>query len=146
MTPVATVFRRNPFQVWLLAACVLAGITGIIAPDEGSVARQLSGGMQLYWYLSLLIGSAIALAGMWWRDPLTGVLIERAGLVILGPAALVYTAGILSFGLSPGVLIVAAFALSIFVRIRQINLNLGRGRMCASILGCVKHAWRRVKS
>lgn len=121
-------YQRHPHEVALLLVCLLSGIAGLLAP-AGATSATLGRlpGIWLYaWYVVLVIGSALAIAGVFIRG-MVGHLIERAGLFVLLAELAGY--GIALFGIAgTRALFFALMCLGIaaanFVRIRQINRDL----------------------
>jgi hypothetical protein len=86
---------RHPFQTFMLSVCLVTGVPLLIGqPIAGSVNELLPAWMAFGWGMSLFLGAAIALAGSYWprTNYATALTLERAGLVIVGPAAIVYAA------------------------------------------------------
>lgn len=75
---------RNPFEVAILLACVMFGLTGLFAYDE--VATNSLRAFPELWgkvFLgSLVVGAGVALVGIA-RSNLVGLFQERSGLVVL---------------------------------------------------------------
>lgn len=84
---------QNPFQVFLLVLSLAAALP-LIAGDSGSASleRELPDVTVTMWGWALLIGSALALIGLWTpaSHALFGLTVERAGLILVGGAALIY--------------------------------------------------------
>jgi len=75
----------------MLFSAVLVGASRVLAePTSGSLERALPPYLVTAWYILLTFGSVVALVGVFWRDGITGLLIERAGLFSLSAACLVY--------------------------------------------------------
>lgn len=118
---------RHPFQTFLLALCVVSGIPLVAGLDtSSSVAVLLPSWMAEMWGWSLVLGAAIALTGSYWprRSYATALTLERVGLVIVGPAAIVYAGVLLLYGW-PGSLVAGlitfAFGASCIARARDIG-------------------------
>ena len=84
--------QRNPYQTFLL---ILAAISSwpLLKGETGSAAleAELSDAAVMLWGVALLAGSLVALLGEFWRGhDWTGHVIERAGLALVGVAALIY--------------------------------------------------------
>lgn len=77
---------RNPFQVYLLTLGCWGALT-VISPGEaasGSIEKVLHEPFETLWGLTLLAGCGSTLLGMFWQgDARTGLVIKRAGLMIL---------------------------------------------------------------
>lgn len=90
--------RRHPFEVAMLLAAAFVGLSRLLEPTSGTLERELPTAMVLGWYAFLASGSLIALAGVWWKEPTAGLLIERAGLFLLTSSGLVYTITLVASG------------------------------------------------
>lgn len=75
---------RNPFEIAILFACAMYGLTGLVAYDE--VATSSLRTFPEFWgkvfLASLLLGASVALVGIA-RSTLVGLFQERSGLVVL---------------------------------------------------------------
>ena len=86
----------NPFEVFLLSLSLVASV-GLLEGNSGSTVldQRLSPLAVTMWGAALAIGSLLALLGIWcYRHPrhlLQGLYLERAGLVLVGTAAAVYS-------------------------------------------------------
>lgn len=85
---------KNPFESFLLFLSLVSSLP-LIAGDSGSAALRdrLTPLAVSSWGWCLLVGSAVAMVGIWlplrWRY--FGMLLERAGLILVGGAAALYT-------------------------------------------------------
>jgi hypothetical protein len=131
---------RHPFQVYILALCVLSGAT-LLLKDQTPSAIQglLPGWLQLAWAIMLVGGSIIALFGSYWPGGRGGyanaLTAERIGLGIVGAAAVVYGLAIIVVVSLPGIVaagITLGFGLSCLIRARDI------GRIIRSAIRNVK--------
>lgn len=104
---------RNPLEIFLLALCVVTGISNLIriatdGPSPGSATPPLLSGT---FYAMLILGGLGGIAGAYWRDAITGVLIVRASMIPVAASSLAYAIG---FWYRGGALltsvIIAAFA------------------------------------
>lgn len=82
---------RNPLEIYLLSLCVLFGVWSLAVlvktgetPDHASV---LVGSV---FYPMLTLAGLAGIAGAYWRDAITGVLIVRSGMIPLACATLAY--------------------------------------------------------
>jgi protein-S-isoprenylcysteine O-methyltransferase Ste14 len=94
---------RHPFQRYLLALAVIGSVPLLFGePTSGSVEASLPEPIVYGWGGILLFGSMIALLGVYWplKEPITprsfvtALFLERLGLALVWPTALVY-AGII---------------------------------------------------
>lgn len=107
---------RNPFELWIAAACVLTGLLafpGFHLPREGVVDRFIPAAATL-WYLGLLLGGGVTLLGTVPRASnlrRVGRLlaVERAGIGLLAGLLVGYGGAVVavSTGAPAGVLLVA---------------------------------------
>jgi hypothetical protein len=126
----------NPFEVYLLGACIVQGyavLTRVAQPH--SLQDLLPPWLRLMWGALLLIGGVLSVGGLYWIDPLTGIEVKRVGLVAAGGGTLAYGIALLAFG--PQGFVAAAtciaFSIACVVRVRQVTraLNQARGRITA---------------
>jgi hypothetical protein len=101
--------QRNPHQTFLLLLSV--GVSWPLAHGRaasGLLERELDDRTVAAWGIALLVGSALALAGQYWtprphwirrtssstrvlaRERWTGLVVERAGLILVTGAAAIY--------------------------------------------------------
>lgn len=123
--------QRNPYQLFLLVLSVAAAFPLITGRAASTVLeRELSDSVVTLWGIALLVGSVIALIGevvpghTW-----SGLVLERAGLGVVGGAAAVYAGVVLASVDDPGgvvylIAIQLAYALSCAWRCGQITRRL----------------------
>lgn len=86
----------NPFQLFLLALSLVSSV-GLLQGKSGSqlLDARLNDFAVSLWGAALAIGSLLAMAGVWcYRHPhrlMSGLYLERGGLVLVGAAASVYS-------------------------------------------------------
>lgn len=119
---------RNPFAVFLLFACVLTGIAGLISPQQTSpiVAHLLQPWELEAWYGGLIATGVGALAGVLSRG-LTGLLVERVGLVFLASLSGMYAVAVAVQGgaaLSFASAFTGFFCIASLARVWQIGRDL----------------------
>lgn len=127
----------NPFEAYLLAACVVQGAVVLLGwARPTSIEQALPLALRILWAGLLLVGGVFALVGLYWPDPLTGVEIKRPGLVAVGTATLTYGVALVPLGAVGMVAATAniAFALACAVRIRQVTrrVNAVRAHLVAA--------------
>lgn len=124
---------RSPFQIVVLAACVMAGIVGLLPHQSTSVLDTLAKGYAHGWYIGLIVGGGLALASLTLRNIALALLIERVGLALL---AGLFTA----FGISvyfllgwdlvrTGGITTLAFGIAAAARVWQITHDLRKLRL-----------------
>ncbi len=121
--PVLIIGRREPFKLFLLALCVYTGVRQFLVPGEPDQVPWWALGT---WYVVLVVFGAAGLVGAAWRDPVTGLLVERVALTVLGFVALVYAVVVAIFGGLVGAGVVAAFSVTCGVRVWRITADLRR--------------------
>lgn len=86
-----TMWRRSPFQLFLLLLTLVAGIPIMLGVADNQVTEAMGSPYAFLWGLFLTIGSVFSLIGsLWPAAPETGMLIERTGLVALAGASFVW--------------------------------------------------------
>lgn len=110
--------------MFLLALCLFSGALQLIPRARSdSISNLLPFWLTASWGLLLVVGATVTLAGVFWRNRVTGLLVEGAGRTMFAPAALIY-AGAVIVAAGWGGLLAAGpfvgFAVSSLWRIRQI--------------------------
>lgn len=83
---------RSPFQIYLIALVMLAGIGIVFGASTNTITRAMGEPYATIWGAFLVIGGFLILLGIYWpKRTLTGLLIERSGLVALGGASLIWS-------------------------------------------------------
>jgi len=94
---------RHPFQFWVIFALSLSGATNFFASGS-EVMELVNPFFHKVWASTLMIGGALALVGAYWRDRVTGLLLERIALTAIGISCPTYASVfILQVGISAGV-------------------------------------------
>lgn len=107
---------RNPLELFLLGLCVISSLASSRVPGVPDWAAA-------GWRVLLGLGGATAIAGAYWRDALTGVLIVRAAMIWVGFGAYAY-AVVAYFAVGPAAAAtVVAFGISAHARALQISRN-----------------------
>jgi hypothetical protein len=99
--PVYVTPGRQPFEVAVLAACLIVGtslaVTGLRPP---TLTRGLTEPILSVWLILMAVGGGVGLLGVYWRGSLSdGMLIEFAGVVAVAGSCLLYVAAL--FALNP---------------------------------------------
>lgn len=123
---------RNPFEVWLLAACIVTGAAGFVTSQavSGAVARSLPHWAGTLWYAALFVGASISFVGVMLRG-LKSLLVERVGLLLMAGFGLVYAAAVVAAAGLSGLFVatfVAGFAAANISRFTQIAGDLKRAQ------------------
>jgi hypothetical protein len=82
----------------MLIAASVVGLSRVLVPSPGSLERALPDYLVVTWYVLLVMGSVACLLGIFWRTAVTGLLIERAGMIFLCAAGLIYSIALLAVG------------------------------------------------
>lgn len=130
---------RHPFQTYLLALCALSGIPLLFGhTNSGSVEETLPAAVAAAWGAILCGGAVVALLGTYWpirgdKHDLTryatALTLERIGLAMVGPGALVYATVIVLAAHLDGLLVaavVAAFGWAAIARMRDVGRVIAR--------------------
>ncbi len=121
---------RHPFEVYLLALSGVSGVPLLLGePNSGTIEAELPKMVVNLWGAMLLLGSTLALIGLFWRGgrAASGLLMERTGLVGVGGASIVYAAtALVSVGLDAAFsgCITAGFGAACFTQARRIGLRI----------------------
>jgi len=115
---------RHPDAVFLLSLCLFSGVLQLSpAARSSSISDLLPFWLTAAWGVLLVVGATVTLTGVFWRNRVTGLLLEAAGRVMFAPAALIYGGAVIAAAGWSGVLAAApffGFAASSGWRIRQI--------------------------
>lgn len=129
---------NSPFEVWLLGAAVIAGVGGLVNPGASRAVARVLPDWQLYtWYSGLIVTAGIALLGVVLRS-LLGLLLERAGLVLLAALTVIYAIAIVAAGGEPLTLsaaLAASLGCACLARAWQIGKDLKRGEEVEQVNG-----------
>lgn len=122
---------RHPFETYLLALALVSGIPLMFGrANSASVAATLPDALVVVWGTMLVVGSGTALVGTYWRGSLlTGVVLERTGLVGVGGAAIVYSlATVLAVGIGAtfSACLTVGFGLACFAQAHRISRRINR--------------------
>ena len=128
---------RNPFEVFLLAACLVSGIVQlIIRKQPASInAVLVDPSVRIMWNIMLIIGGGIALFGIVQRNPYNSLRFESIGLLCTAISASVYSMAVIYFGGLQGIfaaLMTLSFAAACYIRRHAIEKILGPIRKNAS--------------
>lgn len=120
--------NRTPHKIFLLVACVLAGVIGLFFPHTHaqSIEAAFHGNSLLIWYTGLLIGGVLGLAGVF-RRTITGVLIEQSGMLLLAGLMLSFAVAAIAYSGVRGIVgltILTGFGIANIVRAWQIRHDL----------------------
>lgn len=84
---------RNPYEVTVAVAIIALTVWAVLRGESSSVSVQqaMDRGQQLLWMGLAAAGSVATLIGLYWRKrPLSGLLIEQSGQLMLAFAVAAY--------------------------------------------------------
>lgn len=121
--------RRNPFELWIVLACILTGTIALLplGTERNGVIDRYLPTLAMPWYVGLLIAGCLALVGTMWRvHTVSGILRalawERVGLIILSGLMLGYGgAVIVTSPQAPAGLLMIGLGVASAARVRQIT-------------------------
>lgn len=123
---------RNEFEVFIVFMCLLTGFSQVFLAEAPSNISQTSPVFQTVWSWTLLIGSAVALLGIFWREAYVALVLEMSGLLALGGVTLVYSFIVMLSSAEAGSLvaipITLAFALASCLRSWKIGRKVFIGK------------------
>lgn len=109
----------------MLSVAAVVGFSRLLAPTSGTLERALPMWLTVVWYVLLAVGSVTGLAGVFWKEPVAGLLIERAGLFALCSSGLVYSIALIAVG-GWGAVAAASFVLGFGVASAVRAIDIGR--------------------
>jgi len=141
--PLVVAGGRQPFEVAILCAAVVIGGLFAVGVESPNLAELLPRWVAPVWAAVLALGAGVALVGLWRRDLLDGLLIERAGLYAVAAELAVYAVAVLITGWPRGIVVgtlIAAIAVAAAVRVAQIHWDVRRLRAALSAANGEDHA------
>lgn len=81
---------RHPFQFWVLFALAISGAGNFFTPGSEVLQQGLDPLSHKVWAATLMVSGVLGLIAAWWRDRITGLIMERIALVSVGLACPVY--------------------------------------------------------
>jgi hypothetical protein len=129
--PIQVTTGRHPFQVAVLAASLIVGLTLIVSDlQPRSVVAAMTSPVRLVWELQLTAAGVVSLMGIYWPGRLQVRLwIEVCGVVVLGFATTMYTIALFAVQGSAAIAagaFVAALAVAAWWRVGQVVRDLRR--------------------
>ena len=120
---------RHPFQFWALAASMFAGLSTVLQIGEpGTLVALLPKHTVIAWGATVMVGGALGVVASWWKDRITGLLLERIALAGIGGGTFIY-GGVLIYVASSAATTAALYCLATAIasawRIRHVNRELG---------------------
>jgi len=121
-------WSRSPLQSFFLLLLAVTGLLITLNISRNAVTVEMGEPWASFWGTSIFLGSSVAVIGSYWKDKISGMLIERSGILLLGgasviwPAALVLSVGWEKSGFSA--VITFIFAMFCFLQVRYINKHI----------------------
>lgn len=81
---------RHPFQFLVMLAMVLLGVTNLLTPGSEVLRDGLDPEIHKVWAGMVFLSGSLGLISAFWRDRITGLLMERLALAGLGVACPLY--------------------------------------------------------
>lgn len=107
---------RHPFELFTLYLAFLVALPTVlqIIPEPGSIRALMPAWLSWGWSATLLAGSVTAIAGIYWRNRITGLILEQLGLAGTGVGAAAYAVAVVYIAGTDG-LIAGAFCIGFSV-------------------------------
>lgn len=122
------------FELLWAVVCLLVGLplASGLAPSPTSVNALLPSVLRVIWGMSLTLGGGLTLSGILWRHIdasrfISGLYVERAGLVMLGTSAAVFVIVIWFYAGAPTLFVAAiygAFIAACISRTKSIGMEI----------------------
>lgn len=83
---------RHPFQIFALLAGLIGGVGNLFFEPETLFSETVLEpySVDVMWSLLLIVSASVAVAGAWWKDEITGLMMERLALRFFGYGAFLY--------------------------------------------------------
>lgn len=120
-------WARSSLQSYFLGLIVVTGVLIATGISRNPAIAEMGEPYATIWGICLSVGAATALIGGYWREQLTGMLIERSGILLLGGSAALWAilVALKTHANSPAtVLFTSAFAFACFRHVRYINQHM----------------------
>lgn len=84
---------RSPFQIYLISLITVSGLALATGISSNMITEKMGTPYTQIWGAFLAIGGLLTLIGVYWprEETITGLLIERTGLVALGGASFIWS-------------------------------------------------------
>lgn len=83
---------RSPWQLYLLFLITISGLALMLGISKNPITDSMGHPYTNIWGFFLTVGGLLSLVGIYWpKDPVTGMLVERTGLVALGGASFIWS-------------------------------------------------------
>lgn len=134
---------KHPFQIFMCGLCAFSGAAYLLlyaigqAPAPRAIESTLPWWLRTAWLIMLFLGPSVVLVGTFWKSSnlsglVTGMLIQKRGLLVTAAATLAYTVAVISYAAGTGLLMQAmltvcvniGFTAACWVRHRHISRDL----------------------
>lgn len=101
----------HPYVIWLPFALAIIGLPLVFGGARpGSIAALLNPILVRFWGGFFLFGGPMTVVGLYWRNRVTGMIIEQIGSVAVAIGALLYAGALLSvIPITSSIVVVAVF-------------------------------------
>lgn len=117
---------RNEFEVFIVFMCLLSGVSQVFLAEVPQNISQTTTLFQTTWAWSLLVGSAVTMVGIFWREPYLGLVLELTGLIALGGVTFTYALIVLTTAVEAGSLVGVPITLAFSVAAFRRSYKIGR--------------------
>lgn len=121
-------WSRSPLQTFFLFLIAITGLLTIFGLSENAVITEMGEPWASFWGAGLTVGATITVAGSYWPDKITGMLIERSGIFLLGGISVIWPILIVSmvgWNRSPFTVVsTVIFSATCFLQVRYINKHI----------------------
>jgi hypothetical protein len=121
-------WSRSPLQTFFLVLIAVTGLLTIFNQSDNQVIIEMGEPWASLWGFGLIMGSAVTLTGSFWRDKVTGMLIERSGVLLLGGISAIWPiliVKVIGWDRSPFTVVsVAIFSATCLLQFRYINKHI----------------------
>lgn len=125
ITPIR--WSRSPLQSFFLLLLGITGILIVFGISDNRIIDEMGEPWSTIWGSSLALGASISLLGAFWKNKVSGMLIERAGIFLLGCAGLYWAfmvVKITHWNSALTVVFTAMFSVACFMQVRYINKHI----------------------
>jgi hypothetical protein len=128
---------RQPFELALLAMCVVVGLAGLLTGSSSPVTQFILGSNAWMWNASLVIGGALTILVVFLKNVVTSLLAERVGMVVLATLFLSFGFAVVFLFMSNAIIsggFVIAYGVAASARAIQISNDLNKIRAAAKAI------------
>jgi hypothetical protein len=121
-------WSRSPIQSFFLVLIALTGLLIVLNLSDNAITDDMGEPWASIWGICLVVGSLVSLLGSYFPNKLTGMFIERSGVLLLGSASALWPILIvIKLGIfrSPFTVVATSiFAVTCFLQVRYINKHI----------------------